>query len=1413
MQFPPQLPEHRKRKRRRRPNREPLSAWLQPSENIKGNEALISRSLFSELFGHDAYQKDEGEHVQRHCIAVTPWSPQPSRQLQNHHWTILPIRVGLSKEEEPSEAIQSVIRCPPAFAGLDSLLRQLQSNPYDAHGNGDRLGHRLNVLEVEPLSLSSIYISVDGDALRKHEEVQNTFGGGFLSDVTKGHVGTGKKLAKVGTKSRQDGVDHSVVKDAIEEDLIVAVRQALDDIIIARQGDDLRLPLPTHPITHVPFPPAQIVLCEPVSQGIPTPLTKIVLNRTPLASKPEPSSSQGPLPVLSSSKSLTDFDITDADGNSSEDFHSATEDGDNSDDENQKSDPEPDEADVDSADSSDDSSDDMITMNTPSLAIRPSMMSSRTTVTPRGYASRTNGVSTPGSIFSNMTSMTARQNQLSRGKVFKVQGLSQRVPHELLHPTPSIDNDEECRVFVDIKLLVRLGCFSGDWVKLEPIRNEDQMTKHLMSISSLQVTEDYKPAKIFGLTDLYSPAIRRSEDGMPRTRRSSVQTSTGFTSGALTAWVPPILFTNLQHPQSIRISPLFIATPHRPSSRPKSSNRKLDSTAAPPTANEMSLLKISTPLSTDPSPSLQNALFVALKQYFELQCRIVHQGDLIAVPLDAFVSRLFARPGQASDTGLEMEELLGGHEAAKALKSASDIAWFKVGPLSGPEPLEASDMASNVWNGAFCIVPNSTRTSTAGSEQCKLPSSLAQSYWGILQSPRTTLASLSTTYSSNVQRRLRELFAAATNPRALHMKMAPIIILLHSNQRNIGKSTLAKRAASDIGLHTFSIDAYDLLAEGTGGGDVKAETSFQLRCERALACGAAYTTILLRHVEALTADRMTKAIKDVIKDARVFIATSTELDKLPQELRGLFSHEIEVSAPDEGEREGLLQNILQERGLRLASDVDLAAIAVKTAALVAGNLADVADRAQAARQDRLEKLVTESSQGNDLPLIRDAIVAGGDAGFLTKADFEVAVEAARKNFADAIGAPKIPNVTWDDVGGLEQVKDAVLETIQLPLERPELFSKGMKKRSGILFYGPPGTGKTLLAKAIATEFSLNFFSIKGPELLNMYIGESEANVRRVFQRARDARPCVVFFDELDSVAPKRGNQGDSGGVMDRIVSQLLAELDGMSDGEENGSGVFVIGATNRPDLLDQALLRPGRFDKMLYLGVSDTHDRQLTILEALTRKFAMHPEMSLRRVSESLPFTYTGADLYALCSDAMLKAITRQASAVDAKIKALPGGPVTTAYFFDHLATKEDISVMVTEDDFANAQNELVPSVSVKELEHYQRVRQNFEGPSKPRSMAVVSTAAPNAVDGNLRPPSPTKRKAPKRTNTAINMNGSASVSKGKGKGKATKWDSDDDDDDAYVTSNDYSTPERRRSNTNNTNGFGNGADDDDLYE
>jgi peroxin-6 len=310
----------------------------------------------------------------------------------------------------------------------------------------------------------------------------------------------------------------------------------------------------------------------------------------------------------------------------------------------------------------------------------------------------------------------------------------------------------------------------------------------------------------------------------------------------------------------------------------------------------------------------------------------------------------------------------------------------------------------------------------------------------------------------------------------------------------------------------------------------------------------------------------------------------------------------------------------------------------------------------------------------------------------------------------------------------------------------------LSQTKGILLYGPPGTGKTLVAKAVATSFSLNFFSVKGPELLNMYIGESEANVRRVFQRAKDAKPCVIFFDELDSIAPKRGNHGDSGGVMDRIVSQLLAELDGTSGGS-GSADVFVIGATNRPDLLDPALLRPGRwvpkvyhkykvfsfsffrFDRMLYLGVSQTHDAQLNILEALTRKFRLDPSLNLRHVAEQCSFNYTGADFYALCSDALLNAMTRKAEELERKLCEIivaglynleiywllliallnsdPGPynhphPLTPQYFLAEMATEDDISVLVSQSDFDVALRNLVPSVSQAEMDHYSKIQSRF---------------------------------------------------------------------------------------------------------
>ena len=218
-------------------------------------------------------------------------------------------------------------------------------------------------------------------------------------------------------------------------------------------------------------------------------------------------------------------------------------------------------------------------------------------------------------------------------------------------------------------------------------------------------------------------------------------------------------------------------------------------------------------------------------------------------------------------------------------------------------------------------------------------------------------------------------------------------------------------------------------------------------------------------------------------------------------------------------------------------------------------------------------------------------------------------------------------------------------------------------------------------------------SVKGPELINMYVGESERNVRVVFERARQAKPCVIFFDELDALAPNRGASGDSGGVSDRVVSQLLAELDDISnasdDKESSNKGVFVIGATNRPDLIDPALLRPGRFERLVYLGVSKTHQDQLKVLNALTRKFNLSDDVNLEILLENSGYNLTGADFYAICTDAFMNAVSRATSEGD-------------------ITGKQSHQIIVSHEDFEKAFNTITPSVSLSDLERYESLQNSF---------------------------------------------------------------------------------------------------------
>ncbi|EPS97368.1 hypothetical protein FOMPIDRAFT_79362 [Fomitopsis schrenkii] len=736
-----------------------------------------------------------------------------------------------------------------------------------------------------------------------------------------------------------------------------------------------------------------------------------------------------------------------------------------------------------------------------------------------------------------------------------------------------------------------------------------------------------------------------------------------------------------------------------------------------PTARSMTIARVASPISTD--RAYQPLFLRALQDYFKDTTRLVKQGDIISVAINTDDVLWQAGEG-ADDAGDGVDE----ESKYKSASAADELVFFVVTNIehhviasNGDAAMAASDVYLGAAVGELgCWVdPSVTRMIQTGVEHARVPDMARYlNLHGSVPCARPTRGYSTLFAPDSVHGKLAALTAAALEPNAVEYQLQLSVLL--KGPKGSGKFTATSWVARHLGIHLFEVNGYDVIGEN----DAKTEGTLRARFERASSCSPCI--LLLRNIDAFAQTTqglepgkepsIANALQECIASLQqgwalsgypvLVVGTTSDVDKVPSRVLTCFKHEITLEAPGEAERHEILDSLLSD--LIVAPDVSVKEIAVQTAALVAADLANLVSRTQTAAAERAAK--DSSAAGIDL----------FHAGIpLTAADFELALRESRAAYSENIGAPKIPSVSWDDVGGLAHVKADILDTIQLPLEHPELFSDGLKKRSGILLYGPPGTGKTLLAKAVATSCALNFFSVKGPELLNMYIGESEANVRRVFQRARDARPCVIFFDELDSVAPKRGNHGDSGGVMDRIVSQLLAELDGLSGGKA-GADVFVIGATNRPDLLDPALLRPGRFDRMLYLGVSNTHAAQLNILQALTRKFRLHPALSLEDIAEQCPFHYTGADFYALCADALLKAMSRKAEELEAtiaKLNAQPPDPrhaypLTPQYYLAEIATPAEMEVLVMQQDFEAALNELVPSVSQAEMDHYARIQQRF---------------------------------------------------------------------------------------------------------
>ncbi|KAK4055188.1 AAA ATPase cdc48 [Microbotryomycetes sp. JL201] len=460
-----------------------------------------------------------------------------------------------------------------------------------------------------------------------------------------------------------------------------------------------------------------------------------------------------------------------------------------------------------------------------------------------------------------------------------------------------------------------------------------------------------------------------------------------------------------------------------------------------------------------------------------------------------------------------------------------------------------------------------------------------------------------------------------------------------------GKTLMARAVANETGAFFFLINGPEIMSKMAGESESNLRKAFEEAEKNSPAI------IFIDEIDSIAPKRdktngeverrvvsQLLTLMDGMKARSniVVMAATNRPNSIDPALRrfGRFDREVDIGIPDATGRLEILR--IHTKNMKLADDVDLEKIAADTHGYVGSDIASLCS--EAAMQQIREKM-------DMIDLDEDTIDAEVlDSLGITMDNFRFALGTSNPS-ALRETVVEVPTVTWDDIGGLEKVKIELQETVQYPVEHPEKFLKyGMSPSKGVLFYGPPGTGKTLLAKAIAHECQANFISIKGPELLTMWFGESEANVRDVFDKARAAAPCVMFFDELDSIAKARGGSGgDAGGASDRVLNQILTEMDGMN-AKKN---VFIIGATNRPDQIDSALLRPGRLDQLIYIPLPDEPSR-VSILKAALKRSPLAPNVDLQFLAKNT-HGFSGADLTEICQRAAKLAIR---ASIEADMKA-----------------------------------------------------------------------------------------------------------------------------------------------------------------
>lgn len=518
---------------------------------------------------------------------------------------------------------------------------------------------------------------------------------------------------------------------------------------------------------------------------------------------------------------------------------------------------------------------------------------------------------------------------------------------------------------------------------------------------------------------------------------------------------------------------------------------------------------------------------------------------------------------------------------------------------------------------------------------------------------------------------------------------APKGVLLHGPP-GTGKTLLAKAIANETNASYYTIGGPEIMSKFYGESEEKLRNVFKQAEQNAP------SIIFIDEIDSIAPNRdevsgeverrivaQLLSLMDGMSSRGkvVVIGATNRVNAIDPALRrpGRFDREIEIGVPDKEGRFEILQ--IHTRGMPLSKDVDLEKLASMSHGFVG---ADLHALAKEAAMRSLRKVLPEidlATESIPSETLKKIVVTMQDFLEVIK---EMEPSALREVFVE------VPDVKWDDIGGLTAIKQELQEAVEWPLKYQGLFNHtDATPPKGVLLYGPPGTGKTLIAKAAANESEANFISIKGPELLSKWVGESEKGVREVFRKARQAAPCLIFFDEIDAITPARGGAGSDSHVTERVISQLLTELDGL----EILTNVVVIASTNRPDIIDPALLRPGRFDRLLYVAPPDDESRT-QIFSIHTKKKPLADDVKIKDLVERTK-GYTGADIAALASAAVMLALREH----------------ITKYKDPKEAEDKKNELKITMHHFEEAMKKIRP-LSVQEISMYEKIAERFGKPS-----------------------------------------------------------------------------------------------------